>query len=380
MRAWTGLIVAAVVVGGGYAGWRTFGHAEERPQPPPAVPVTAARAAKADVPVYLLGIGTVRALNAVEIHPQVGGVLAEVPVREGEEVKRGAVLAVIDPHPFQVALDKAKAQRQQDQAQLENAQADQRRYTTLARSEFASRQQVDTQTATVNRLQGVLAADDAAIEEAQINLGYTVVHASMDGRVGLRRVDPGNLVQANASGPGILSVVQDRPISVVFTLPEAELPRVKAAMASGPVPVLADTSDHAAELAHGTLLTPDNAVDAASGTIGLKATFDNADGALTPGQFVSIRLQSDTASGIAVPREAVQHAQDGLFVLTVKPDNTADRRAIELAFEDGKTAVVSKGLVEGDQVIVSGQSRVGAGTHLALRDDKPPATGQSAQR
>ena len=371
MRVWTGVLVAVVLAGGGSAGWRAFKPAEHKAEPPPPVPVTAAAAKDAELPVYLRGIGTVRALNGVEIHPQVGGVLLQVPVREGDEVKKGDVIAVVDPRPYKAALDKATAQRQQDQAQLENAQLDQRRYTTLARSDFASRQQVDTQAATVDRLQGVVAADNAAIEEAQINLGYTVVHSPLDGRVGLRRVDPGNLIQANATGPGLLSVVQIHPISVVFTLPERELPVIRAAMARGAVAVLADTSDSSKELARGVLLTTDNTVDTASGTIGLKATFDNPDGVLTPGQFVSVRLQSDVSKGVAVPREAVQHAQDGLFVLLVKPDKTADRRPVQVAYDDGTTAVIAKGIGAGDQVIVSGQSRVSNGTHLALPEQKP---------
>ncbi len=172
-----------------------------------------------DVPICLRGIGTVQALNSVEVHPQVGGVLIDVPVREGQDVRKGDTLAVIDPRPYKAALDKAQAQRQQDQAQLDNSRADLTRYSSLARSDFASRQQVETQQSTVARFQGVIAADDAAIEDAQLNLGFCVLHASMDGRVGLRRVDPGNLIQANSTGPGIFSVVQIRPIALVFTLP-----------------------------------------------------------------------------------------------------------------------------------------------------------------
>ena len=370
MKAWTGIVLTCVVVAGGYLGSLEFGHKDQAPAPPPPVPVTATMVKQAELPVYLRGIGTVRALNGVEIHPQVGGVLLQVPITEGDEIKKGAVLAVIDPRPYQAALDKAKAQRTQDQAQLDNAQLDVKRYAALARSDFASRQQLDTQVSTVNRLQGVVAADDAAIEEAQINLEYCVVHAPMDGRVGLRRVDPGNLIQASATGTGIISLVQDHPISVVFTLPESNLPRVKAAQARGSVPVLADTSDQTAELARGTLLTTYNMVDTASGTIGAKAVFDNTNGALTPGQFVSVRLQSDVSKGLAVPRQAVQHGQDGLFVLLVKPDKTADRRVVEVAYDDGTTAVVSKGLGAGDQVIVSGQSRVSTGSRLALHDTK----------
>ena len=268
------------------------------------------------------------------------------------------------------------------QAQLANAQADLQRYAALARNEFASRQQLETQQAAVARLQGVLQADDAAIEEAEINLGYCVLRAPMDGRVGLRRVDPGNLIQANSTGQGILSVVQDQPIAVVFTLPDSELPRVRQAMARGPVPVLADSSDQGKELARGELLTTDNAVDAQSGTIGLKAQFDNPDRVLTPGQFVAVRLQADTARGTVVPHEAVQHGQQGLFVFLVMPDGTADRRNVELLFDDGGKAVLSKGVAAGEQVVVSGQARVGAGTRLAVRkpgEEQSPAGSSPGQ-
>lgn len=382
MRFSYAVLLGAVLAAGGYAGWRHWGHTSEAPPPPPPVPVTAAQAVDETVSVYLRGIGTARALNQVEIRPQVGGTLLSVPVREGDRVEKGATLAVIDPRPYQAALDKARAQRVQDAAQLANAQADLQRYAALARSDFASRQQLETQQASVARLQGVLQADDAAIEEAQINLGYCVLHAPMDGRVGLRRVDPGNLVQANSTGVGILSLVQDQPIAVLFTLPDSELPRVREAMARGPVPVFADTSDQGKELARGELLTPDNAVDAQSGTIGLKAQFDNPDRALTPGQFVAVRLQVDTARGTVVPHEAVQHGQQGLFVFLVKPDGTADRRDVELLYDDGGKAVLSKGVAAGDQVVVSGQARVGTGTRLAVRkpgEDQPPAGGSPGQ-
>ncbi len=377
---------AVLLMGGGYGGWRVLAAQGKQDQPaqPPSVPVTTAESKAADVPVYLRGIGTVQALNSVEVHPQVGGVLIGVPVREGQDVKKGDTLAIIDPRPYKAALDKAQAQRQQDQAQLENAQADFKRYSSLARSDFASRQQVDTQQSSVARLQGVIAADDAAIEDAQLNLGFCVLHAPMDGRVGLRRVDPGNLIQANSSGPGILLVVQVHPIAVLFTLPEGDLPRVRQASAQGTLPVLADSSDGQDELARGTLLTADNAVSASSGTIQFKAMFANSDDRLTPGQFVSTRLLVDTVHGVTVPHDAVQHGQQGLYVFTVKPDQTADRRDIQLAYDDGKTAVIGKGIDAGEQVVVSGQTRVGPGSHVSPKEqpsaqasDGQPQNGQS---
>jgi len=370
-------LAAVLLVGGGYAGWRGFGAHREQGQATqaPAVPVTVATSAVADVPVYLRGIGVVQAQNSVEVHPQVGGVLISVPVREGQDVKKGDTLAVIDPRPYKAALDKAQAQLQQDQAQLENAKADFTRYSSLAHSEFASRQQVDTQQSSVARFQGVVAADQAAIEDAQLNLGFCVLHASMDGRVGLRRVDPGNLIQANSTGAGILLVVQVRPIAVVFTLPEQDLPRVRDASSHGTLTVLADSSDGRDDLAHGTLLTADNAVNASSGTIQFKALFPNEDDRLTPGQFVSTRLLVRTAHGVTIPHEAVQHGQNGLYAFTVKPDKTADRRDIQLAYDDGTTAVIGKGVEDGEQVIVSGQTRVGQGTRL-----NPQEQTRSAQR
>jgi multidrug efflux system membrane fusion protein len=380
MKLMNGLVLGAVLIVGGWAVWH-FTRPKHADAPPPTpIPVTAAEAKAQDVPVYLRGIGTVRALNAVEIRPQVGGTLLDVPVKEGQAVIKDEVLAVIDPRPFKAALDKAQAQLAQDQAQLENARLDQARYGALASRDFASRQQLDTQNATVNRLQGVVQADQASIEEAQINLGYCVLKSPLDGRVGLRRVDPGNLVQANASGPGLLSVVQDQPIAVVFTLPDSDLPRVRAAMAKGVLPVAADTSDQRQELARGALLTPDNSVDPASGTIALKAQFANADLALTPGQFVSVRLQVDTAHGVTVPHEAVQHGQDGLFVFAIKPDDTAERRTVEVAYDDGRVAVLDKGLADGERVVVAGQSRIGSGTKLAAHGPGEPTPEQSAQR
>ncbi len=385
MKSSHALALAAVLLaGGGYAGWREFGAHRDQgqaPQAPPVpvtvatVPVTVATSAMSDVPVYLRGIGVVQAQNSVEVHPQVGGVLISVPVREGQDVKKGDTLAVIDPRPYKAALDKAQAQLQQDQAQLENAKADFSRYSSLARSDFASRQQVDTQQSSVARFQGVLAADQAAIDDAQLNLGFCVLHASMDGRVGLRRVDPGNLIQANSTGAGILLVVQVRPIVVVFTLPGEDLPRVRDASSHGTLTVLADSSDGRDELARGTLLTADNAVNASSGTIQFKALFPNEDDRLTPGQFVSTRLLVRTAQGVTIPHEAVQHGQNGLYVFTVKPDKTADRRDIQLAYDDGTTAVIGKGVEDGEQVIVFGQTRVGQGTRLS-----PQEQTRSAQR
>lgn len=366
---WKGaLVTCAVLAAGAYGGWRYWGHDDKPADAPPPVPVTAAVARASERPEYLSGIGSVRALNSVEIHPQVTGVLLDVPVREGQLVQKGQALALVDPRTFQAALDKATAQRQQDQAQLDNARADLNRYSSLAQRDFASRQQVETQGSTVARLVGVVAADDAAIEQARIELGYCVVRSPLDGRIGLRRVDPGNLVQANGTGAGVLTVVQETPIAVVFTLPERELPRLKEAMGRGKVAVIADRSDRTGVLAEGVLLTPDNVVDPSSGTFSAKASFENAEGALTPGQFVGVRVQVGVARGVEVPHEAVQHGQEGLFVFTVEADHTTRRRPIEVLYDDGSATVLKKGVEAGQAVVVSGQARVGEGTRVASRD------------
>ena len=366
-------LIAAIIVlvGAAAAGMHLAGvgdqarAADPQPPQPPPVPVTIAVAKTEDVPIYLRGIGTVQAFYAVAVKAQVNGVLLDVPVREGQEVKKGTVLAVIDPRPYKAALDRATATRQQDQAQLENAQLDLKRYANLARSDFASRQQVDTQQANVDKLQAAVAGDTAAIETASLNLSFCYIVSPIDGRVSLRQVDPGNLVEAASQATGIVSVTQDHPISVVFTLPEQELPQVQEAMTHGQLTVFADTSDGQTQLAKGTLLTPNNAVDIYTGTIQLKANFGNEDNKLWPGEFVNARLLVNTIGGVVtVPHIAIQHGQDGLFVFIVKPDNTTEQQQVTVAYDDGTRAVVSKGVSSGEKIVTSGQSRLGQGTRV----------------
>ena len=373
------LIICVAIAGAGYAIWHFTRPPVQTAQAPVPVPVSVATSKQETVPIYIPAIGNVRALNTIDIRPQVSGVLLEVSVQEGDMVKKGQVLAVIDPRPYKAALDKAQAQLTQDQAQLQNAQTDQKRYSALAQRDFASRQQVDTQNSTVNRYQAVLAADRASIDDAQINLGYSVVKSPIDGKVGLRRVDPGNVVQANSTGTGIFSVVQEQPISVVFSLPETDLPTVRDAMRQGPLPALADAPGGGRMLDRGVLATTDNAVNADSGTIQIRANFPNPDLLLTPGQFVNVRLQVGTATGVTVPHIAVQNGQDGLFVFEVDANKTVKRLNVKVAYDDGKQAVVSDGLAAGATVVTAGQSRVGNGAKVSFQEnDGAPAPQRSA--
>lgn len=335
------------------------------PPATPAVPVTAAVASKQDVPVLLQGLGTVQAFNAVTVKARIDGTLTDVKVSEGQEIKKGDLIAVIDPRPFQAALDSAQAKKAQDEAQLANARLDFNRYASLATKDFASRQQVDTQQATVNQLAAALKGDDAAIATAQLNLSFCFITSPIDGRVGLRLVDPGNLIHASDPG-GILTITQIRPISVVFTLPQDDLPEIADAMAKGTLPVFINTGNDQTELGRGTLLTPDNAIDTSTGTIKLKATSPNEKGRLWPGQFVNTHLLINTRHDVlTVPSLAVQHGPTGLYVYQVRPDSTVIRQAVKIDEDTGTVAVVSDGLNGGDKVVVSGQSRLQNGTRIA---------------
>jgi len=342
----------------------TAAHAQNAP-PPQAVPVSVAAAKIEDVPVDLRGLGTVQAFNTVEIKAQVSGTLIAIPVEEGQEVHQNDIVAQIDPRPFQAALDQATAQRAGDQAQLQSAQLDLVRFQQLAKKQFAPAQQVDDQLATVNKLKAAIEADSAAIETAQINLSYCTIRSPINGRVSFRQTDVGNLIQT-ANQAGIVSITQDKPISMIFTLPEADLPRVQQAMAKGQLPVSAYAADDKTQLAEGVLLTPNNTIDTTTGTISLKATFANSNDALWPGEFVNARLRVDTLhNAVTVPVAAVQHGPNGLYVFTVKPDNTVQQQPVQVAYQDASTVVIAKGIAGGQAVVTTGQSRLANGTRIA---------------
>ncbi len=369
-RRWLGFFVIAATITG-FGGWYvshlpTAARADE-PKPQPSVPVTAEAAKVQDVPIFLDGLGTVQAFNVVQIKAQVNGTLVALPAKEGEEVHKGDIVAEIDPRPYKAALDQATAQKAEDTALLESAQLDLKRYQSLAKQNFAPVQQVDDQQATVNKDIAAIAADQAMIETAQINLGYCIIRAPIDGRVSLYQVDAGNIIQT-ASQTGIVSITQDKPISVVFTLPEADLLRVQEAQAKGSVPVEVFAGDNQKQLATGTLLTPNNTIDTTTGTISLKATFANTDDHLWPGEFVNTRVQVGTLQkAVTIPTVAVQHGPDGLFVYVVKPDQTVAQTTIQEGYEDDGRAVVTKGLSGNENVVVTGQSRLSPGTHVQAK-------------
>jgi membrane fusion protein, multidrug efflux system len=362
------IAIAILLAGGALLAFglseRSTAQQAQAPRAASAVPVSVTNAERQDVPVWLRGIGTVQALNTVTVRARVDGTLMQVPVTEGQIVKQGTLLAVIDPRPYQASLDQANAKKAQDEVMLANAKLDLQRYSSLASQSFASRQQVDTQRMQVDQLTAGLKGDEATIEAAQLNLSYCYITAPFDGRLGLRQVDAGNLVHASDSG-GIMTITQVHPIAVVFTLPQRSLPPIVDEMSKGPVTVAAWSGEDNRELAQGTLLTPDNAIDISTGTIRLKATFANQQNRLWPGQFIEARLLLRTEKQVvAVPAQAVQHGQDSLYVYVVKPDSTVHRQTV-VAEDRGPVMVISEGLDVGQTVVLNGQSRLQDGTLVA---------------
>jgi multidrug efflux system membrane fusion protein len=348
----------------------------QAPAPAPSgggVPVTVATVSHRDVPILLRNIGSVQANQSVLIRTRVDGTLEKVFFTEGQDVKRGDKIALIDPRPYQAAFDQSVARRASDEANLTNAKLDLARSADLARNQYASRQTVDTRQAAVAQLEAQIKADEAAMTAAKVNLDYTNITAPFDGRVGLRMVDVGNVVRfADTSGQGIVTITQIHPITVVFTMPQDALPNIQAAMTNGKLPVFAFSGDDKIKLSEGLLLTTDNAIDATTGTIKLKAVFENADNKLWPGQFINVRLQLEVQKGaLVVPSVAVQRGPNGLFVYVVKPDSTVGFQPVTLGQDDGAFAVVTKGLDDGAQVVVNGMSRLQNGTRIAATAAKP---------
>jgi membrane fusion protein, multidrug efflux system len=363
------IIAALYYVFGGPAAQRRAGRfVAEGP-----VPVLAATATRADVPVYLDAVGTIKALNTVTIRPQVDGRLLSVNFKEGDDVKKGDVLAKIDPVIYQAQLDQAVAKKAQDEAQLANSKIDLERYEKLAATAAINKQQADTQRAMVAQNTALVQADQAAIDNARAMLAYTTIVAPLDGRTGIRMVDEGNYVRSADLGSAIVVITQIRPISVLFNLPQQELPQLNAAAAKGQLTVEAQRSDTDAVIDRGMLRVVDNQVDQTTGTVKLKAEFPNTDLQLWPGQFVNIRLLIDTLKQVVViPTGAVQRGPNGTFVYVVKDDNTVAMRPIAVQKQDETQTVVKTGLEPNDRVVTTGFVRLTEGSKVSIGSASAP--------
>jgi len=346
----------------------------------PGIAIDVATATRTDVPVYFEGLGTVQAFYTVKITARVDGELQRVAFVEGQTLKRGDLLAQIDPRPFQAALDEAIATQAKDNAQLANAKQDLERYMVLAPQDLASKQTVDTQRALVAQLEAQLKADQAAIENARTQLSYTTITSPINGRTGIRLVDPGNIVHASDT-TGIVVMTQLQPIAVIFTLPEASLEELSDAMRAGPVSVAALSQGAGKELDRGTVSLIDNQIDQTTGTIRLKAVFPNPKLKLWPGQFVNLQLLVRTdVNALTIPAAALQRGPEGTFVYLLRPDSTVTEQLVTVANNSERIAIVTQGLEAGQQVVTSNAFRLQSGTLVRVRTStaKPPTAALGA--
>lgn len=339
--------------------------AAARAQASRAVPVVAVPAKSGDMGVFLTGLGTVTAINTVTVRSRVDGQLIRVGFREGQLVRQGELLAEIDPRPFQVQLIQAEGQRGKDEATLANARVDLKRYQVLVQQDAIPKQQLDTQVATVNQLEATLKSDQGGIESAKLNLAYSRITAPITGTVGLKLVDPGNIVHANDPN-GIVVITQLQPITIVFTIPADQLPAVQRQMKTGrKLPVEAWDRDLKKQLATGTLLAVDNQIDPATGTVRIKALFANEDAALFANQFVNARLLVDTLRNtVIIPTAALQRSPQTTFVWALKADSTVEMRNVEVQLTEGDATSIKKGVAPGEAVVTEGVDKLQPGTKV----------------
>jgi multidrug efflux system membrane fusion protein len=366
------LVGAVLLIGAGLGAYFLKGpapsHAVE-PSAAPPVPVTAAQAHKGDVPIVLEGLGTVTPLNTATIHTQVQGTLDSVDFIEGQQVKRGDVLAKIDPRVFEAQVDQAEAALARDQASLKNSQTDLARTQPLAARGFATQQLLDTQNSQVAQGQGTVALDKAALEAAQTQLSYTTISAPFDGITGIRRIDPGNIVHPTDAN-GLVILTQLEPISIIFTLPSTDIPNVQKAIASGDVSVDAYDAANKQKLDHGSLMLIDNQVDASTGTVRLKASFPNEKKNLWPGSFVNIHLTIAVRhDAVTVPLRAVQQGPSGAFVYVVDANHVVSVRNVEAGQSREGKVLIDQGLSGDETVVTAGQYRLTPGISVAIVPD-----------
>jgi len=338
--------------------------APEAPAVPLAIPVNVAKVQVGDVPIVLTGIGSVEPYNVVDVHAQVTGTIQQIGFVEGQTVHKDSLIAQLDPRPFQAALQQAEANLARDEANLSNAQLNLNRFTPLMKQGFASAQQVTDQASMVTQLQASVAGDKAAIFNAQTQLSYTTITSPIDGVTGIRRVDVGNIVQPGTTTP-IVTITQVQPISVVFTLPQKDVPEVQAAMAKGTLKTLAYGQDDRTMLGEGSLLLVNNMISQTSGTAELKAIFPNDNRALWPGEFVNAQLiVADRHDGITIPLSALQQGQNGPFVFVVAPDGTVQSRQVAIGETLNGRALIDRGLQADDAVVTAGQYRLSDGAKI----------------
>lgn len=344
---------------------------------PPPVPVVAGTAAQKDVPIYLDGLGTVQAFNTVTVHVQVDGQLQKVAFVEGQDVHTGDLLAQIDPESYRAQVDEVEAKKAQDEAQLANARLDLKRDAEQLASNIVAQQVYDTQKTLVDQFGAAVKADEAAIDFANIQLNYTTIVSPIDGRVGVRLVDQGNIVHTTDTN-GLVVVTQLHPISVIFTLPEQTLTDIRKYTTSADFAVLAVDRDNSTVLGEGKLAVIDNRIDVSTGTILLKATFPNDDLGLWPGQFVNARLLLTTRKGgVVVPASVVQRGPEGSYAFVIKDDQTVELRPVKVAQIERGEALIDSGLRPGEQVVVDGQYRLQAGSKVKLVPTAKPADTES---
>jgi multidrug efflux system membrane fusion protein len=349
---------------------RTEQQAAQRP-----VPVLAAQVQKRDVPIYLDGLGNVLAFKTVTVRSQVDGRLDEVLFREGQAVKRGDLIARIDPRPFQNQLHQAQGALARDEAQLRSARLNLERYQALVKEKLIPQQQVDDQAALVGQTEGAVQVDRAQIDAARLNLDYANIRSPLDGVTGVRQVDPGNLIRA-ADVNGLVVITQLDPIAVIFSLPQDDLPRVMHELARGQLDVEAWSRDGSIKLSTGKLALVDNQINAATSTMRLKAVLPNPQRLLWPNQFAKARLLLTTRKdALVVPATVPQRGPEGTFAYVIQPDQTVQPRPIEVELTQGEIAVVARGLQQGEQVVADGQNQLRPGSHVQARQPggAPPA-------